>query len=66
MKGTGQRTRVELKVWYAPTHAASKDAYGRILEESVIVVLPLYLRVARTTPFRSRDGLTTGSARWLE
>lgn len=66
MKGTGQRTRVELKVWYEPTHAVTKDAYGRILEENVMVILPLYLRVARTTPFRSRDGLTTGSARWWE
>lgn len=63
MKRRVQRTRVELKAWYEPTHAATKDAYRRILEESVIVILPLYLRVARTTPFRSRDGQTTGLAR---
>lgn len=66
LRGRGQRTRVELKAWYEPTHAATRDAYRRSLEESVIVILPLYLRVARTTPFRSRDGLTTGSARWWE
>lgn len=67
-KCEGERTEnnSRMKAWYEPTHAATKVAYRRILEESVIMILSLYLRIARTTPFRSRDGLTTGAARWWE